>query len=161
MVSAGSINSFTKGLDKSVDDSSIHELEGKEAVWGLLACGEGLREATWLPSVPPRGPRWRLVLASGTQKAVLASLQPGAQPESPGPCLSVLGCSPSTVPRPETRGTKHPLWGCILARLSPKGPAEGDRHHVQSQHPAQSPGSSALGRASKCPWAPAQCPALC
>lgn len=49
----------------------------------------------------------------------------------------------------------------VLARLSLKGPAEGDRHRVQSQLPEQRLGSSALSWASECTRVPAQCAMLC
>lgn len=127
MVSAASINSFTKGSDKSMDDSSIHGLGGEggclgpAGLWGRQP-SEPLSEAG---SRPPRPRRqcWRS-----------CRLQRGL---SPWALCSALQHSPSRVwgDRDTTSSVES-----VLARLSLKGPAEGDRHRVQSQLPEQRPG---------------------
>lgn len=81
-------------------------------------------------------------------------LRAAAGPESPGPlrrlsvlpihCLGDLDTT-SSVPS-------------VLARLSLKGPVEGDRHRVQPRLPEQRPGCSALGERL---WVPAGCPTRC
>lgn len=81
MVPVGNINSFTKGLDKSMDDSSIHELEGER---GCL--GPPWADIRRQPDLPKDHPLAVLLKTSlrpqGPQKVILVFLCIRVWPES-------------------------------------------------------------------------------
>lgn len=130
---AGNINSVTKGLDKSRDDSSIHGLGGEEAVWGLLVGGESLSAVSWPPSEHFTGFR-----PQGPQVAVSVLLRAGAPPEFSGSFLNPRH-SPSAVWRDSgTMSSPGEPWpGCPLRDQ------QGETDTVSSPAPRTEPGYSA------------------
>lgn len=87
-------------------------------------------------------------------------LRAAARPESQAPSSTPSTPNPPAYSPPQLpgeTGTPPALCKSVLARLSLKGPAEGDRHRVRSQLPDQTPGCSALATRL---WVPARCPTL-
>lgn len=131
MVPLGNINSFTKGLDKSMADSSIHELEGKRGCLG--APWAGIRRQ---PDLPKDHPLAGLVkdkpLGTASQKVILGFCASGCGPGPP----TVSSTSPPPTSHSEKTRTSTSSGESSSARLSPMGPAEGDRHRI---HPVPDP----------------------
>lgn len=140
MVSAGNINSFTKGLDKSVDDSSIHGLAGEGGCLGpvgLWGRPRGEDPASLRASL---GPGRRRALGRRDPRRQ-CSVPAGGSSARHGPFSQYPQHSPFIVWGDNNTTTT----GGVLARLSPKGPAEGDRHRVQSPLPEQRQASQPRG----------------
>lgn len=123
-----------------MDDSSIHGLAGEggclgpAGLWGR-----------------PRG---------GDLASLRASLGPGRrQALGPRNCSVPAGGSSVRVHGPFSQSPPFVVWGDngttntgrVLARLSPKGPAEGDKHRVQSQLPKQHQTSRPQGEQARAP----------
>ena len=94
---------------------------------------------------PPPGPCWRQASGPGQPEAASIFLLLGAQSDS----QALASVSPALAVSCLGSHGHCQLWESGPARLCPQGPAEGDRHRVQSLLPAHRPGCPGEGK-----WAP-------